>query len=516
MLTSSLFYGWLLPTIYLLAFALALMWRRQIWPVAQSAALIAIGCCVAAWLGLVAPTPQADIVGLVVASLVSVLGWVIVQFSRRYLDGEPGQQRYVAALLLTLAAVGVVVLSRNLGVLVVAWTMTSVGLHHLLTFYRDRAPAQIAAHKKFLASRMAEVCLAVALFLIYQEVRSLDLIAISQYVKQVVALSVGLKFAAVLIALAVILKTAQLPLHGWLIQVMEAPTPVSALLHAGVVNLGGFVLIRLADLISAVIFAQVLLVVVGSLTAVLAALVMMTRISIKVRLAWSTCAQMGFMLMQCGLGLYDLALLHLVAHSLYKAYAFLSAGDTVAQVRTHDLMPAAGQRSAAWLLTRGVLVVPVAIGLVWVSVLLWKQFLPGLSVSLTAMAVIGLGLAPLVWVDWVDSAAWLRAWARGLLRVLVLVQLYIVWHLGASTVLPNASHALGPLAAFVIACFAALYLVQVWLIAVPQGAFAARVYPWAYGGFYLDERFTRFTFRVWPAPTDSAKKLSSQSLAAER
>ena len=151
MLTSSLLYGWLLPTVYLLAFVLALMWRRQIWTVAQSAALIAISCCVAAWLGLVAPTLQADIVGLVIASLVSVLGWVIVQFSRRYLDGEPGQLRYVAALLLTLAAVSVVVLSRNLGVLVVAWTMTSVGLHHLLTLEQVLSTVVGAAQRAFLA-----------------------------------------------------------------------------------------------------------------------------------------------------------------------------------------------------------------------------------------------------------------------------------------------------------------------------------------------------------------------------
>ncbi len=139
-----------------------------------------------------------------------------------------------------------------------------------------------------------------------------------------------------LLAFAAILKTAQLPLHGWLIQVMEAPTPVSALLHAGVVNMGGFVLLRVAELIGLVPSAQWLLVIVGSLTAVLAGMVMLTRISIKVRLAWSTCAQMGFMLMEIGLGLYELALLHLVAHSLYKAYAFLSSGEAVERARLHD------------------------------------------------------------------------------------------------------------------------------------------------------------------------------------
>ncbi|WP_264836966.1 proton-conducting transporter transmembrane domain-containing protein, partial [Klebsiella oxytoca] len=130
---------------------------------------------------------------------------------------------------------------------------------------------------------------------------------------------------------------AVLPVHGWLIQVMEAPTPVSALLHAGVVNLGGFVLIRFAPLLEQAGIARALLLVFGLGTAVLAGMVMLTRISIKVRLAWSTVAQMGFMLLECGLGLYTLAALHLVGHSLYKAHVFLSASTVVRQTRLQSL-----------------------------------------------------------------------------------------------------------------------------------------------------------------------------------
>ena len=136
----------------------------------------------------------------------------------------------------------------------------------------------------------------------------------------------SIHIAALLLAISAIIKCAQLPLHGWLIQVMEAPTPVSALLHAGVVNLGGFMLIRLASVIYTTQAAQALLVVMGCLTAVVGSLVMSTGISIKVHLAWSTCAQMGFMLVECGLGLYALAFLHLLAHSLYKAHSWVQAG----------------------------------------------------------------------------------------------------------------------------------------------------------------------------------------------
>ncbi len=154
-------------------------------------------------------------------------------------------------------------------------------------------------------------------------------------------MSLSLQASAVLLVMAVIFRTALLPVHGWLIQVMEAPTPVSALLHAGVVNLGGFVLMRFAPMLDQANAARILLLIFALATAVLAGIVMLTRISIKVRLAWSTVAQMGFMLLECALGLYTLAALHLIGHSLYKAHAFLSASEGVRDTRLQALHRAA-------------------------------------------------------------------------------------------------------------------------------------------------------------------------------
>ena len=113
---------------------------------------------------------------------------------------------------------------------------------------------------------------------------------------------------------------------------MEAPTPVSALLHAGIINSGGVLLITLSGLVQHSPGAMAALVLIGGLTALFGALVMLTQSAVKTALAWSTVAQMGFMLLQCGLGLWPLALLHIVAHSLYKAHAFLSAGGAVRAV----------------------------------------------------------------------------------------------------------------------------------------------------------------------------------------
>jgi len=506
---------WTLPAIYLLAFTLTLLVRRWNWTIANAAVVVGLGGTIAAVMWSSLPTPlargAADSIGLMVATLIALLGWVILRFSRRYLEGEPGQARYVAALMLTLAAVSTVVLSHHLGVLVAAWFMSSVGLHHLLTFYRDRVPAQIVAHKKFLVSRMAELCLLAALVLIYQDVGTLLIADIVAHVSSVASLSPALHVAAMLIALAAILKSAQLPLHGWLIQVMEAPTPVSALLHAGIVNLGGFVLIRLAVLIAAAPGAQALLVVFGSLTAVLAGVVMMTRISVKVRLAWSTCAQMGFMLMECGLGLYDLALLHLVAHSLYKAHAFLTAGETVLNVRQHDLTHYSHQQLPTKSVAYRLIALPVTVVLVGAAIALWQIWIPDLVISITAIVIVGIGLAPLLWVSSGEVKVTL---ARGVMRVLVLTQLYVVWHLAFSQLVPALPMASVSLKVWAGVCFALLYLLQTWLLAYPCGALATRLYPWAYAGFYLDERFTRLTFRVWPARMSATRFGATQNLRA--
>jgi NAD(P)H-quinone oxidoreductase subunit 5 len=110
---------------------------------------------------------------------------------------------------------------------------------------------------------------------------------------------------------------------------METPTPVSALLHAGVINAGGFLLIRFADVMLLAPGVLAVLVMIGGFTALFAGLVMLTQPAVKTSLAWSTVAQMGFMILQCGLALFPLALLHIVAHSLYKAHAFLASGGAV-------------------------------------------------------------------------------------------------------------------------------------------------------------------------------------------
>ncbi|MDE2048614.1 MAG: NADH-quinone oxidoreductase subunit L [Betaproteobacteria bacterium] len=452
-----------------------------------------------------------DVLSVAMQVLVSFIGLVILHYSRRQLDGDAGQRRYVRAYMATLAAVLLLVSTNNLLLLALAWVAVSLALHRLLTHFSDRPQALIAAHKKFIASRVADACLLVAVGLIGSQVGSLEMDALFTRVAAPGGLTPALQAAAVLAAIAAALKCAQLPFHGWLIQVMEAPTAVSALLHAGVVNMGGFLMIRLAPLMAPAASAQTLLVVIGTVTAVVAALVMSTRVSIKVMLAWSTCAQMGFMLLECGLGAYPLALLHLLAHSLYKAHAFLSCGSVVEQWRTQaQARKLAPVGFGVWLVALAV--TPLAVG--------GAAWLLGVHAArdpaLLALAVVmSVALTPLV-------ARGLTSGGRQALGLFALSAalsaVYFAWHGVFAQLLPTpaASADLWPRVVIVIAGFAALYLLHAAIAARPNGRWAQALQPHLFAGLYLDDLFTRATFRLWPARLPQAAPLRNTAYASTR
>ncbi|SDY95497.1 NAD(P)H-quinone oxidoreductase subunit 5 [Jannaschia faecimaris] len=274
---------------------------------------------------------RVDVVSTVMVLLVCFIGWVVVRFARTYLDGEARQTDFSIWLLGTLAAVALLVQSGNILQFVGAWVATSLCLHRLLLFYPGRVVAQRAAYKKFVTARIGDAALILATILLiatYGTTQISQMLAAAR-LGEGGGLAVG---GAALLALAAVLKSAQFPTHGWLTEVMEAPTPVSALLHAGVVNGGGFLLIRFADIMLLSPLVLAVLVGIGGFTALFGGMVMLTQPTVKVSLAWSTVSQMGFMILQCGLALFPLALLHIVAHSLYKAHAFLSAGGAVERV----------------------------------------------------------------------------------------------------------------------------------------------------------------------------------------
>ncbi|TYC63463.1 oxidoreductase [Rhodobacterales bacterium] len=271
-----------------------------------------------------------DPVSATMTLLVAFIGWVVMRYSRTYLDGEAREGTFHGLMLATLAAVLIVVQSGSLLLIALGLAGTGICLRKLLLFYPERSTARRAATKFAIVWHAGDIALLLAVGLFIASTGTSEFSELSLAVGPDLSFTEHLAVAC--LVLAAVLKAAAFPLHGWLTEVMEAPTPVSALLHAGIINAGGFLLIRTADLVQASPGSMGVLVAIGGLTALFGAVVMLTQSAVKTALAWSTISQMGFMLLQCGLGLWPLALLHVVAHSLYKAHAFLSSGGAVSAV----------------------------------------------------------------------------------------------------------------------------------------------------------------------------------------
>ncbi|TDQ18311.1 NAD(P)H-quinone oxidoreductase subunit 5 [Algoriphagus boseongensis] len=272
-----------------------------------------------------------DVLSVIIYSMISLLGYVILNFSINYLDGDSRQGVFLGRLAATLATVQILVISGNLALLGFTWILTSIFLHRLLVFYPERPLAKIAARKKFIVARLSDLTLLIAFGILYFLTGSGNLGAIFSSITTEFAQNPSglVELATCLLALAAILKSAQFPTHGWLIEVMETPTPVSALLHAGLLNSGPFLIIRMAQIMEVSTYAPLILLGIGGLTAIIATIAYLTQTSIKTALGYSSVGHMGFSLMMSGLGLYSAALVHLVSHSFYKAHAFLSSGSAV-------------------------------------------------------------------------------------------------------------------------------------------------------------------------------------------
>ena len=284
------------------------------------------------FIGALGSLPFLDWLTAVLLILSTFLFAVICRYSKRYLDGDPGQARFYFWICTTGSCVLALILAQNLLLFAFAWLATSLSLHQLLQFYPERPGALLAARKKFLISRLGDCALAGALVATHQVFGTWDfrqMFAAAEAMKVAGPTHPSVGLAACLLVFAAMLKSAQFPFHSWLPDTMETPTPVSALMHAGIINAGGILVIRLSPIISMSPAALTALAAVGAFTALFGSVVALTQASVKRCLAFSTVAQMGFMMLECGLGAFHLALLHLVAHSLYKAYAFLSSGSAV-------------------------------------------------------------------------------------------------------------------------------------------------------------------------------------------
>lgn len=376
-----------------------------------------------------------DVLSAVMLNLVSFIGLIVTRYTRNYLAGDAGQGRFLKWLSLTIAAVLTLMVSGHLGMFVLVWMWISLGLHQLLVFYPERFGARLAARKKFITSRLGDLSMITAAVLVYESFRTLDfaqIFALAQEARNAGASIPHIPEIAGVLVLAALLKSAQFPFHSWLPEVMETPTPVSALLHAGIINAGGFLMVRMSEVMVLAPGSLTVLTVVGGLTALFGSVVMLTQNTVKVALAYSTIAQMGFMLLQCGLGAFPAAVLHIVGHSLYKAHAFLSSGSVV-ETSKSSLKTAKGKPHTASLL----LALVSAVGLTFAAGALFGASLDHKPGLLVLGSTLMMGLVYLMW-NAASERFTPKLFLQGLGFTGCVAVSYFALQLGAETLLESA------------------------------------------------------------------------------
>lgn len=298
---------------------------------------------------LLPPTVLVDRLAGIMMVLISVVSLVIHVYSRQYMQGDPGYTRFFGLLSLLTFVLLTLVTSGHLLWLFLAWHTVTWLLATFISFNRASAAARRAGRTTLLVQGFGDIALLLAIVALYAAFGTLDLTTLFHALDEMPSrptLWTGTPFESdaittgtLLLVFAVMTKSAQFPFHIWLPGTIEAPTPVSAMLHAGIVNAGGFLVNRLAPLFGQSPTTLYILFVVGALTALIGASTMLTQSSIKRTLAYSTMGQMGYMVMECGLGAFALAIFHLCAHGLFKATLFLNSGDHIHKARTEYKLP---------------------------------------------------------------------------------------------------------------------------------------------------------------------------------
>jgi NADH-quinone oxidoreductase subunit L len=347
-----------------------------------------------------------DRLSAVMMTLITLVGTIIYLYSTGYMYQDRGYSRFLVLLALTTFVLLCMVSSANLVMLFAFWQILS-WLLFLLAHNHAHAATLAGAFKTFTLLRVGDMAFLAGIVLahvLYGTIEFQELFARAAAMPIVLSLWPGFEIrgataVTLLIFVGAMSKSAQFPIHIWLPSSLYAPTPVHALLHAGIINAGGFLLNRLAPLYGLSSTTMHVVCVVGMLTAILGASMMLTQNDIKKTLGFSTIGQMGYMIMECGLGAFALAVFHLIAHGLFKATVFLNCGNVIHKARQEPAFPHADHAVEENELSR----------LTWLTGFLATLVLP-LSILLAAHGVLHIplldsqGIVIFLFFAWVTSS----------------------------------------------------------------------------------------------------------------
>lgn len=285
-----------------------------------------------------------DSLGVLMSVVIATISLVVRLYSVRYMVEEPGYGRFFTLLDGMTGTLLLMVSAGDLVTLLVAWHLVGVLLFFLLAYDTRSRSANRYAFWTWITYRFGDLPLLLAAILLYQAFDSWSLSVIFEGLTSAPETQTvfGLRLAdavGCLVALAAFARSAQIFLHTWLPYSMSGPTPVSALMHAGIVNAGGFLINRFAPVFVETSGVLPWIFAVGLVTAVIGSVLMLTQNDVKKALGYSTMGQMGFMIMECGVGAFSLAVYHLIAHGLFKGTLFLGAGGVISEARKNELVP---------------------------------------------------------------------------------------------------------------------------------------------------------------------------------
>ena len=262
--------------------------------------------------------------------LVSGVGSLIHIYSLGYMRDDEGKSRYFAALSLFMFAMLGIVLSNNFVMLFIFWELVGFTSYVLIGHWFERDAAADAAKKAFITTRIGDFGFMLGILMVWAATGSVVFAEIAPRLSTLTNHPAFLTTAALLIFCGAVGKSAQFPLHVWLPDAMEGPTPISALIHAAtMVAAGVYMLVRVGFIIQASQTALLVIAWIGTITAVLAALIATQQNDIKRILAYSTLSQLGYMVMAVGLASSEAAMFHLFTHAFFKALLFLAAGSVI-------------------------------------------------------------------------------------------------------------------------------------------------------------------------------------------
>ena len=273
---------------------------------------------------------------------VAILGLVIRKYATKYMWDEAGYRRFFILLNFIFSAIYLLVMSNNLIVLALAWQLLSISLYLLVSFNVSSNTAVRHARWIMVIHKGADLVFMFAVILTYQTFGSFDLAILSEKWLAMSQSSIDnpmIFVIGLLYLIAAMMKSAIMPFHIWLPYTSEAPTPVSAVMHAGVVNVGGILLNKMAYLLLLTPAVLNIAFVVGLFTAIVASIIMLVVSDIKRSLGYSTVGQMGYMIMEIGLGAFSLAIYHLIVHGIFKATLFLESGALIRLARHESNLP---------------------------------------------------------------------------------------------------------------------------------------------------------------------------------